>query len=514
MAVTWAMIRERAPSARPATAAGPGDRLLDAVRRPGVPLLIVALVLLMAANSASVSALPLLVTQQLGLDVIWSGIALGVAAALEIPVLIVLGQVASRYGQRRLVAGGCLAGIAYFAAMTVCTGPVRARRRPAPQRRVRRDRLGHRADSRAGRRRPPGPGVRAVHEHHPRRRHHRGARCWPSAACVDPATAGSSPSAPPWWSSGWACSSSNARARGAVPFPGGPSRRALGDAAQPLDVGGPPLLVDVGEVGQAVPEPATAVELLAQDVEVPGVPGGLDRHVHEQVVQVGVGRAPPRHVRGRVEGERLDRLVGERRDAAVEVEHLLGRLVLGRPHVVVGPGVVGPERHLLRPRPPEADAEVLRLHPREVLDDAQEVGARGGQRHPLVTLGEPLDLPEHRLALGPEVLPRRRLRIHAAEHVSPAGTLDSSTGGATTGPSRHSCGAVREVEHREHVARPDVVRRRREVGERPPPDVGHRQLLLLGVAPWCRPRTPARARRRTPRSGRRPCRCSRARRGG
>ncbi len=124
MAVTWAMIRERAPSARPATAAGPGDRLLDAVRRPGVPLLIVALVLLMAANSASVSALPLLVTQQLGLDVIWSGIALGVAAALEIPVLIVLGQVASRYGQRRLVAGGCLAGIAYFAAMTVCTGPV------------------------------------------------------------------------------------------------------------------------------------------------------------------------------------------------------------------------------------------------------------------------------------------------------------------------------------------------------------------------------------------------------
>ncbi len=124
MAVTGAMIRQRArSSARPA-AARPGDRLVDAVRRPGVPLLIVALVLLMAANSASVSALPLLVTQQLGLDIIWSGIALGVAAGLEIPVLLVLGRVASRYGQRRLIAGGCLAGFAYLTAMSVCTGPV------------------------------------------------------------------------------------------------------------------------------------------------------------------------------------------------------------------------------------------------------------------------------------------------------------------------------------------------------------------------------------------------------
>lgn len=124
MAVTWAMIRERDPSARPSAAAGPGDRLLDAVRRPGVPLLVVALVLLMAAGSASVSALPLLVTQELGLDVIWSGIALGVAAGLEIPVLLALGRVAHRVGQRRLIAAGCGAGVAYFVIMTVCTGPV------------------------------------------------------------------------------------------------------------------------------------------------------------------------------------------------------------------------------------------------------------------------------------------------------------------------------------------------------------------------------------------------------
>jgi len=125
LGVTVAMIRQRSSSADPeAVAPAPGDRLVAAVRRPGVPLLMVALVLLMAAGSAAVSALPLLVTQQLGLDVIWSGIALGVAAGLEIPVLLTLGRMAHRYGQRRLVAGGCAAGVAYFAAMTLCSGPV------------------------------------------------------------------------------------------------------------------------------------------------------------------------------------------------------------------------------------------------------------------------------------------------------------------------------------------------------------------------------------------------------
>lgn len=119
MMVTGAMIRERARATPvPITVDVPNDRLVDAFRRGGVPLLILALVLLNAAGSASVSALPLLVTQQLGLDVIWSGLALGVAAALEIPVLLALGRVSARYGQRRLIAGGCASGVAYFATTT------------------------------------------------------------------------------------------------------------------------------------------------------------------------------------------------------------------------------------------------------------------------------------------------------------------------------------------------------------------------------------------------------------
>lgn len=127
MAVTAVMVRDRARAGAVPAAADPdvpGERVVDALRRPGVLVLVGTITLLMAANNASVSALPLLVTEGLGLDVIWSGVALGVAAGLEIPVLVWLGRVAERWGQRRLVAVGCLSGIAYLVAMTLVTGPV------------------------------------------------------------------------------------------------------------------------------------------------------------------------------------------------------------------------------------------------------------------------------------------------------------------------------------------------------------------------------------------------------
>ena len=124
-AVTTTMIRERsrageASAARPA----PGERMLDAVRRPEVGLLLATFVLLGAAMNAAVSATPLLVTERLGLDLIWGGVALGTAAALEIPVLVALGRWSGRFGPRRLIAAGCVAGVAYYAAMAVVAGPV------------------------------------------------------------------------------------------------------------------------------------------------------------------------------------------------------------------------------------------------------------------------------------------------------------------------------------------------------------------------------------------------------
>ncbi len=58
------------------------------------------------------------------IDVIWAGIALGVAAGLEVPALILIGRLSRRFSSLRLITTGCVAGIAYYVAMAYVTGPV------------------------------------------------------------------------------------------------------------------------------------------------------------------------------------------------------------------------------------------------------------------------------------------------------------------------------------------------------------------------------------------------------
>jgi SET family sugar efflux transporter-like MFS transporter len=64
----------------------------------------------------------LFVTRTLGLPVLWSGAALGAAAALEVPALLAIGRLSRRFSDLTLLASGCVAGIAY-AAMAAVTGP-------------------------------------------------------------------------------------------------------------------------------------------------------------------------------------------------------------------------------------------------------------------------------------------------------------------------------------------------------------------------------------------------------
>src|SRR5687768_5065508 len=66
----------------------------------------------------------LYVTETLGLDMMWAGAALGVAAGLEIPALLLIGRLSYRFSDLRLIASGCVVGIAYYAAMVFVPGPV------------------------------------------------------------------------------------------------------------------------------------------------------------------------------------------------------------------------------------------------------------------------------------------------------------------------------------------------------------------------------------------------------
>jgi MFS transporter, SET family, sugar efflux transporter len=126
IATTAAMLSQRARAvahaeqAHTATAAN-GDRPMS---RLGIAVIVTAFIALQATNSAVVLIMSLFVTETLGLNVIWAGVALGVAAGLEIPALLLIGRLSQRFSSLGLIASGCLAGIAYYAAMAFVSGPV------------------------------------------------------------------------------------------------------------------------------------------------------------------------------------------------------------------------------------------------------------------------------------------------------------------------------------------------------------------------------------------------------
>lgn len=128
IATTTLMIHSRRAETRAAdlpeaTSAGAGEHL-PRVGRGGIVLITAAFVLLQATNATAMSIMTVYVTQTLGLDVLWAGIALGVAAALEVPALLLIGRLSERYSHLGLIATSCLAGIAYYLGLAFVTGPI------------------------------------------------------------------------------------------------------------------------------------------------------------------------------------------------------------------------------------------------------------------------------------------------------------------------------------------------------------------------------------------------------
>ena len=91
--------------------------------RVGVAVIVVAFVLVQATNAASTAVLTLYVSVGLGLPVFWAGLALAIAAALEIPALIGLGRLTGRFPLVRLMLFGCVCGIGYYVGMALVREP-------------------------------------------------------------------------------------------------------------------------------------------------------------------------------------------------------------------------------------------------------------------------------------------------------------------------------------------------------------------------------------------------------
>lgn len=145
-----------------------------------------------------------------------------------------------------------------------------------------------------------------------------------------------------------------------------------------------------------------AVDEFTDDIGVSGMPMSLGDYMDQDPGQrhVPVISRPPRHLAGRVQYQRGDLGIQVRPHSAVQPDDLVARLEGGRPHVHVGFGVVGePGRQFLE-RPSEGVIEVPQLHPSQVFDQPQQIGAGRCQRMADVVLREPVKLPLQGFAGG------------------------------------------------------------------------------------------------------------------
>ncbi|WP_457947469.1 MFS transporter [Pseudarthrobacter sp. alpha12b] len=94
------------------------------VSRLDIVLITAAFVLLQATNATAMTVMTLYVTGTLQMDVMWAGIALGVAAALEVPALLLVSRLTGRFSQLGLIITSCIAGIAYYLGLSAATGPL------------------------------------------------------------------------------------------------------------------------------------------------------------------------------------------------------------------------------------------------------------------------------------------------------------------------------------------------------------------------------------------------------
>src|SRR5699024_349645 len=78
-------------------------------------------------NATAMTFMALYVTETVGLPVLWAGVVLGLAAALEVPALVLIGRLGDRISHLTLVAVGGVRSAVYYAGLAVGTGPVLVR---------------------------------------------------------------------------------------------------------------------------------------------------------------------------------------------------------------------------------------------------------------------------------------------------------------------------------------------------------------------------------------------------
>lgn len=111
-----------APAAAPPVADEGAPEPTDGWRGRGrVAGITIAFVAMQSVTALTVATMPLFVSVNLGGDLTSAGVVLGLCATIEIPLMLIVGAMASRWPLRRLILAGGGFGIAYCLAMSLAT---------------------------------------------------------------------------------------------------------------------------------------------------------------------------------------------------------------------------------------------------------------------------------------------------------------------------------------------------------------------------------------------------------
>ena len=207
---------------------------------------------------------------------------------------------------------------------------------------------------------------------------------------------------------------STADKTGSLPHPSSRSRRLKRRGLDPSAMDPPFRPAPVGDVGVVRAVARHPVDQFAHDVGVTGVPGRLDAHVDEDLLQghPPTLARPPRNLARRVERKRLDRRVAVRGRPLMELDDRGPSLVRRRPQVRVRFSVVSRPREDQRARPAEHLAKVPNLDACRVLDQAEQVRACRRHRTPSVVLAQAIELGKQVRASKAQIAEQDRFVVH------------------------------------------------------------------------------------------------------
>lgn len=122
--MTAVMMRRHRSASAEAPEPARSPHALPPGSRTATVVIIGAFVLFQATNATAMTFMALYVTETVGLSVMWAGIVLGVAAALEVPALMIIGRLGDRISHLTLVAVGAVLSAVYYAGLMLVTEPV------------------------------------------------------------------------------------------------------------------------------------------------------------------------------------------------------------------------------------------------------------------------------------------------------------------------------------------------------------------------------------------------------